>query len=49
MNEKYCNISIFDFGISTENSGFFLNEGLLFQKESFGGRAIVYETYKLLI
>lgn len=37
----------FDFGISTENAGRFLNEGLAFQKEGFGGRTICYETYKV--
>ena len=37
----------FDFGISTENGGMFLNEGLLFQKEGFGGRAICYDTYDI--
>lgn len=36
-----------DFGISTENGGQILNEGLLFQKEGFGGRAVVYDTYEL--
>lgn len=38
-----------DFGISTENGGSFLNEGLLFQKEGFGGRAICYDTYEYKI
>lgn len=37
----------FDFGISTENGGKFLNEGLLFQKEGFGGRAVCYDTYDI--
>ena len=37
----------FDFGISTENGGLILNEGLLFQKEGFGGRAICYDTYDI--
>ena len=37
----------FDFGISTENGGTVLNEGLLFQKEGFGGRAICYDTYDI--
>ncbi len=36
-----------DFGISTENGGKILNEGLLFQKEGFGGRAVCYDTYIL--
>ncbi len=34
-----------DFGISTENSGYFLNDGLISQKESFGGRTNIYETW----
>lgn len=37
----------FDFGISTEDGGSVLNEGLLFQKEGFGGRAICYDTYDI--
>jgi len=38
-----------DFGISTENGGNVLNEGLIFQKEGFGGRAVCYDTYRLRI
>ncbi len=46
--EKYKDSkTYFDFGISTENGGLYLNEGLIFQKESFGGRTVVYETYEL--
>lgn len=41
--------SFLDFGISTENGGLTLNEGLVFQKEGFGGRAICYDTYRLRI
>ena len=36
----------FDFGISTEQGGHYLNEKLIFQKEGFGGRAICYDTYE---
>lgn len=39
----------FDFGVSTEQNGLFLNNGLLFQKQGFGGRGICYDTYKLLL
>lgn len=39
----------FDFGTSNEDGGRFLNEGLISQKEGFGGRGVVYETYKLTI
>ena len=39
----------FDFGTSNEDGGRFLNEGLIANKEGFGGRGVVYETYKLTI
>ncbi|MDM7987644.1 MAG: GNAT family N-acetyltransferase [Smithella sp.] len=39
----------FDFGISTENNGEFLNTGLIEQKEGFGGRATTYDHYKWII
>lgn len=35
-----------DFGISTENGGYFLNMGLIHQKEGFGGRTSVYSTWQ---
>jgi hypothetical protein len=38
-----------DFGTSTEQNGTYLNEGLIKQKEGFGGRAVVYDTYELNI
>ena len=38
-----------DFGISTEERGRVLNEGLISQKEGFGGRTNVYQTYLLLL
>ena len=37
----------FSFGISTEQNGKYLNEGLLGQKESFGARSIVLDTYEV--
>lgn len=36
----------FDFGTSTEEGGRILNEGLVFQKEGFGGRGVTYDTYR---
>lgn len=39
----------FDFGISTEEEGRRLNEGLARQKEMFGGRTTTYATYDLLL
>ncbi len=38
---------IFDFGISNENEGKFLNRGLINQKERFGARAIVHDFYTI--
>ncbi len=35
------------FGISTEHEGRYLNEGLVFQKEGFGGRSVVHDIYEL--
>ncbi len=49
INECYSDKKYFDFGISTENEGRFLNEGLISQKQEFGGRAISYDFYELKI
>ena len=45
IEEVFTDRSYFSFGISTEKGGTHLNEGLVFQKESFGGRAIVHDFY----
>lgn len=37
----------FDFGISNENHGEYLNEGLILQKSHMGGRAVVHNIYQL--
>ena len=37
----------FDFGKSTEGDGKILNKGLISQKEGFGGRTFVYQTWKI--
>ena len=47
INEYYKNKKYFDFGISTEKEGRFLNIGLITFKEEFGARAVVYDTYEL--
>ena len=39
-------LRFFDFGISTENDGKYLNEGLLNFKESYGGRGAVHLFFK---
>ena len=42
-------IEYFDFGISTEEGGHYLNEGLIAYKERLGGRATMYDTYSIEI
>lgn len=50
MIEKYRENKLwFDFGKSTEKNGMILNEGLITQKEGFGGRTSVYTTWELNI
>jgi hypothetical protein len=39
----------FSLGISTEENGKILNEGLIAQKEQFGARAIVHESFKIIL
>lgn len=47
ITEQYAHKAYFDFGTSVEQGGYYLNEGLIFQKEGFGGRAVVYNGYEL--
>ena len=47
IHEVYSSVPYFDMGTSVEEGGRVLNEGLIFQKEGFGGRAVVYDTYEL--
>ena len=39
----------FNFGISNEDGGRYLNEGLIAQKESFGARTIVFPQYEIKV
>ena len=39
----------FDFGISNEDRGAYLNEGLLNQKSSMGGQGVVYSIYEIKV
>ncbi len=48
-SEKVFSKKYFDFGISTEDGGKYLNNGLINQKEGFGGRGIVYDFYEIEI
>lgn len=45
ITDVYASKRFFDFGISTEDGGHFLNEGLVGQKQEFGGRGVVYDKY----
>jgi hypothetical protein len=47
INSYYSEKTYFDFGISTENEGMRLNEGLMSNKEGFGARAVVHDFYEL--
>lgn len=46
MYEDYPDYTYLDFGRSTEGDGSVINNGLIAQKEGFGGRAICYDTYE---
>lgn len=46
INHEFLSYPYFDFGQSTENNGSFLNQSLIFQKEGFGGRGVVYDIYE---
>jgi hypothetical protein len=45
IEDVYADKRWFDFGISTTEEGRNLNTGLMRNKESFGGRAVAYDTY----
>lgn len=49
INKVYKDKQYFDFGISNENNGKYLNRGLISQKEGFGARAVVHDFYELEI
>jgi hypothetical protein len=49
INTTYATIPVFDFGTSCEDGGRVLNEGLIYQKEGFGGRGVSYDTYEYSI
>jgi len=49
MKDIYNNKKYFDFGISNEDAGRYLNTGLIAQKEGFGARAVVQDVYELKI
>ena len=47
VSDVYKDKRYFDFGISTEDGGHYLNEGLAVQKQEFGARGIVYEEFSV--
>jgi hypothetical protein len=47
LDNSFNDRRYFSFGISTEQDGHYLNEGLIFQKEGFGGRGVVHDFYEL--
>ncbi len=49
INEIYTDRTYYSFGISTENNGHFLNEGLIQQKELMGARGIAIDTYEITL
>lgn len=46
INKCRWNVPYFDFGKSTEDRGNYLNANLIHQKEGFGGRGVMYDTYE---
>ena len=49
INDIFSTKKYFDFGISNEDNGRYLNTGLIAQKEGFGARAVVHDFYELEI
>lgn len=47
IGERFTTKRYFDFGISVEDGGNYLNSGLIAYKERLGGRTITYDTYTI--
>ncbi|RKR08686.1 acetyltransferase (GNAT) family protein [Flavobacterium sp. 90] len=47
IQERFAGKRFFDFGISNENQGRNLNEGLAYWKESFGASTIIHDFYEV--
>ena len=47
ITDVYKDKNWFDFGISCEQEGRYLNEGLAAQKEGFGARAVAHDFYRM--
>jgi hypothetical protein len=46
INNSFNKTKYFDFGVSVENLGQYLNEGLINQKQGFGGRGVLYQQFE---
>lgn len=49
LDEVFATKRWFDFGNSTEQQGRWLNDGLIQQKEGFGGRAVAHDFYAIAL
>lgn len=49
ISDVFKNKKFFDFGISNESEGRYLNQGLISQKEGFGARAVAHKQYEIII
>ncbi len=47
VNEQYAALRYLSFGVSSEDGGRYLNEGLSHQKEMFGARSVVHDFYEM--
>lgn len=47
IKERFAEKRFFDFGVSNENQGKNLNEGLCYWKESFGASTIIHDFYEV--
>lgn len=49
LNDYYSEMRYFDFGISTDHDGRYLDRNLILNKESFGAKTIVYDFYEWML
>ena len=49
IDDVYADKTYFDFGISTERDGAYLNLGLVRNKESYGARGVAYDRYEIAL
>ncbi|MDX5417744.1 MAG: GNAT family N-acetyltransferase [Hymenobacteraceae bacterium] len=47
LTQVYPHKKYFSFGVSTEQQGLYLNEGLVSNKEGYGARTVVHDFYRL--